>query len=343
MKSIGFIISRKRDEKRRALLPHHLASIRRRDHIVFEEGYGHVFGIPDDAYGAMGARVVSRGEAFRQDIVCPVKAPEPDERAFFGIRQTLFAWIHVVQGIQTCDFLVDRRMTAIAWEEMYEGGRHSFWRNNEIAGEAAVMHAFLSIGRHPQGCRAALIGIGNVGRGAFRGLTRLGAEVRVYDEESVGRLREEVGEYDCIVNAVRWDVLREDHLVSRADLVRMRRGALIIDVSCDPEMGIETSRSTSIDDPIYEVDGIVHYTVDHTPTLFYRTASESIGDVVRRFADDLIEERPNPILEAATVVRDGVVLDPRVRSFRERIASARTEGAPAAASDCAASSTARRA
>ncbi|MBN1421951.1 MAG: N(5)-(carboxyethyl)ornithine synthase [Planctomycetes bacterium] len=328
MQTIGFAISRKENEKRRALLPHHLASIRHRDHVVFETGYGDVLGISDDAYAGMGARIASRAEVYRQPIVCPVKAPVPEERTLFGTGQGLFGWIHVVQGIETCDFLVDRRMTAVAWEDMYEGGRHSFWRNNELAGEAAVLHAFLTIGRHPRGCRAAIVGIGNVGRGALHALLQSGADVRIYDSDSAGLLRDELDRYDCIVNAVKWDVLREDHLVDRADLVRMRRGSLIIDVSCDPEMGIETSRSTTFDDPIYEVDGVFHYAVDHTPTLFHRTATESIGDVVCRFADDLIEGRANPVLESATVVREGVVLDPLVGPFRERLARRRPAGDP---------------
>ena len=76
----------------------------------------------------------------------------------------------------------------------------------------------------------------------------------------------------------------------------MKKGAMIIDISCDAHGGIETSEATTIDHPTYEVEGILHYVVDHTPSLFYKTASQGISEEVGKYLDDLCERKENPIL-----------------------------------------------
>jgi len=200
---------------------------------------------------------------------------------------------------------------------MFEDGQHCFWRNNELAGEGAVLQAFHYLGRVPYECTAAMIGRGNCARGAFRTLERLGCRVKVYDRKTVPRLRPELPGYDIVVNAVLWDVSRTDHLICREDLARMKPGALIIDISCDDGMAIETSHPTTIADPVYEVDGILHYAVDHTPTLLHRTATASISHVVARYLDDLSEERSSDVLDRATIIRDGRVLDERIIEFQK--------------------------
>jgi N5-(carboxyethyl)ornithine synthase len=98
----------------------------------------------------------------------------------------------------------------------------------------------------------------------------------------------------------------------------MKPGAMIIDISCDDYMGIETSHSTTIENPIYIVDGILHYAVDHTPALLYKTATESISAALRPFLNDLIEGNFNPVLEKATIIKNGAILDDRITCFQRR-------------------------
>lgn len=93
---------------------------------------------------------------------------------------------------------------------------------------------------------------------------------------------------------------------------------MIIDVSCDEGMGIQSSRPTTIAEPVYWHKGILHYGVDHTPSLYFRTATESISEVVSRFVSDLAEGRPNPVLEKATVIRNGAILDDQISRFQHR-------------------------
>jgi N5-(carboxyethyl)ornithine synthase len=313
---LGFPIPTKENERRRALLPTELAPLRNRAQLVFEAGYGAPLGIPDSAYRSAGARVADRGTVCALPAICIPKPMLEDE--YYGAGKLLFGWIHAVQGRSMTDLLLTHRMTAIAWEDMMEGGRHSFWRNNELSGEAAIYHAFLQWGRVPDNHTVAVIGRGNVARGALRVLERSGCNVTVYDRKTVGLLRQEIERYDVVVNAVLWDVFRQDHLLYAEDLDRMAPGSLIIDISCDDHMGIESSHSTTISDPIYWERGIMHYVVDHTPALCYRSASESISLVVARFLDDLLEGRPHPVLDAATVIRDGAILDERIIRFQAR-------------------------
>ena len=93
---------------------------------------------------------------------------------------------------------------------------------------------------------------------------------------------------------------------------------MIIDVSCDRCGAIETSVPTTLENPIYYVDGIVHYVVDHTPSLFYKTTSECVSEVVARFIDDLVDDKDNVVLKNATPISLGKILDTRIIDFQKR-------------------------
>ena len=318
MKTIGFVISTKENETRRALLPQDIRKIKNSAMLYFEQGYGEQLGISDWEYEAVGAHICCREEAYSHPIVCNPKAPEPGDQDFYKGGQTFFGWIHAVQGRSIVDFFLSRNICGIAWEEMYENDRYIFWRNREISGEAAIIHALPFLDKLPDELKVAIIGRGNCARGAFKILSRLGAHVRFYDRVTVKHLREEIGEYDVVVNAVMWDVFRTDHLIYREDLTKMNRGSMIIDISCDEAMGIETSHPTTIENPIYVLDGVIHYAVDHTPAIFAKSATEALSTALYPFIDCLVEERPNPVLEKAVSIRNGVILDPRIIRFQNR-------------------------
>ena len=80
----------------------------------------------------------------------------------------------------------------------------------------------------------------------------------VYDRKTEKILRKEIGEYDVIVNGVLWDVYRKDHIIYKDDLSKMKKPSLIIDISCDKAGGIETSIPTTIENPVYTVDGVFY-------------------------------------------------------------------------------------
>ena len=317
MKTIGFPISHKENEKRRAIIPRDLALIKNCDYIYIEQGYGDVLGYSDADYQQYGVHISTREEVLKQDIICDPKIGDAEYLNTLQ-NQVIFGWVHAVQNRDITDVILQQNLTAIAWEDMFEGGRHLFWRNNEIAGEAALCHAYLLHGIFPYNTKVAVIGRGNVARGALRTLNFMGADVVVYDRHTEKLLSKEIGEYDVIVNALLWDTTRKDHIIYREYLQRMKKGAMIIDVSCDRAGAIETSVPTTLENPTYVVDGITHYVVDHTPSLFYKTTSECISEVVCRFIDNLVEGSDNTILTKALSIQDGTIIDQRIVEFQNR-------------------------
>ena len=316
--TIGFPTSDKENEKRRALLPTDLNQTEKPELFFFEQGYGDVLGYTDEDYLAKGANIVPREETLSQDIICDPKIGDATYIGDLSKGQTIFGWVHAVQNRRLTDKLIERELTAIAWEDMYAAGRHVFWYNNELAGEAAVIHAYTQYGALPYGQKVALIGAGNAARGAFRSLALFGTQIVTYDLNSSPYLREEVNQYDAVINAVLWDPLREDHLLDREDLAHMKPRSLIIDVSCDEAGAIETSVPTTLENPTYEVDGVLHYVVDHTPTLLFRQASKSISEEVAPYLNLLSKGEDNPVLEDATIVKGGEILDTRINKRQHR-------------------------
>ncbi len=317
MKTIGFLISHKENEKRRALVSADVKNIKNKENVFIETGYGDVLGYSDEDYRSAGVNISSRDDILVKDIICDPKIGDAEYLdRLHG--QTIWGWIHAVQNRDITDKLINGNLTAFAWEDMYEGGRHCFWRNNEIAGEAAVLHAYMCYGVFPYNTKVAVLGRGNTAIGAVKTLNFLGANVTVYNRHTEALLREELGQYDVVVNAVLWDTRRKDHIISREDLKRMKRNSMIIDISCDRNGGVETSIPTTFDNPSYIVDSVLHYVVDHTPSLFYKTASESISREVGKYVDQLIEMRPEAVLSAAEIVREGVLIDPRIAQFQGR-------------------------
>lgn len=317
-KRIGFPISGKEHECRRAILPDDIAAVKNRDCLYIEKGYGEVLGIPDEEYRSWGARIAEREEVLSMEVVCD---PKIGDAEYLGrLRdQTVFGWIHAVQNRDITDRIVGGRLTAYAWEDMYDGGRHTFWRNNEIAGEAAIAHAYMCHGIFPYNTKVAVLGRGNTARGAIKTLNYMGADVIVYDRRMEALFREEISAYDVIVNAVLWDPLRRDHIIRREDLGRMKRGGMIIDISCDRGGAVETSVPTTIGNPTYVVDGIRHYVVDHTPAIFFKTTTKSLSCEVAKYLDALIEgDEGCATLNNALIIRDGRIIDGRINEFQNR-------------------------
>lgn len=317
MKTIGFPISHKENERRRALTPQGLCNVKNCKCLYFETGYGDVLGYSDDDYKKHGANICSRDEALKKDVICDPKVGDAEYLKMLK-GQTIFGWVHAVQNRDITDAIVEAGLTVYAWEDMYEKGRHCFWRNNEIAGEAALCHAYMLHGIFPYNTKVAVLGRGNIARGALRTLNFMGAETTVYDRKTEQLFRDEIGNYDVVVNGILWDTSRKDHIIYREDLKRMKRGAMIIDISCDRNGGVETSVPTTIDNPTYVVDGITHYVVDHTPSLYYKTTSDALSCEVRKYVDLLVEGRENEVLADCKIIEKGVIIDHRINKFQNR-------------------------
>ena len=314
---MGLLISHKNHEKRRAILPEHVAQLRNRGNLYFETGYGLSVGRTDEEYAAAGAHIVSREQAMQCDIIVDVKLGDADYLDQLDDGKILFGWAHAAQGLDFTSKCLEKSFTVIAWEEIFEDGRYIFYRNREIAGEAAVMHAFCNYGKMPYDCKVAIIGNGQTAKGAMRILHGLGATVDVYGRKQEQLFRKKLYEYDVIINCVMWDISRKDHLIYKDDLAKMQPNAMIVDVSCDPYLGVETSHPTTISDPVYEVDGVLHYAVDNTPAMFPFTVTKVLSEGTVRMMDDVIEGTYPPALLDAMVIEPGHIRSKSVWDFRE--------------------------
>ena len=98
----------------------------------------------------------------------------------------------------------------------------------------------------------------------------------------------------------------------------MKKNALLIDVSCDEGGAIETSIPTTIENPIYYVNGIAHYVVDHTPAIYFRTFTKNNSAVIYPYLDDLISENSNEVLDSSLIIKNGLIIDRTIVDFQGR-------------------------
>lgn len=318
MKTVGFPISTKENENRRAIIPEDIKKMSNPEMIYVETGFGEVLGIDDSEYISAGCNIVSHEETVNKDIVCDPKIGDADYLKSMHRGQIIFGWVHATQNREIADTIINKGITAYAWEKMFEKGRHVFWFNNELAGEAAVLDAFECYGQLPYGLTVAVIGNGNTARGAVRVLNMLGARVIQYNRHQESLLRDEIGKYDIIVNCILWDVYRNDHIIYKDDLKRMKNGAMIIDVSCDRNGGIETCIPTTIENPVYDVDGILHYAVDHTPSIFYKTFSFENSKIIYKYIEEIMKDEIGEVLNNCKIIENGIIIDPEIIKYQKR-------------------------
>lgn len=195
MLKIGVIAtSRKRNEKRVPIHPHHLSRIPEelRSHLILERGYGERFGIEDPRIAPLIGRFAERDEIFHLADV--VLLPKPMREDFLMMKEggILWGWPHCVQRTESTQLAIDRRLTLIAFEAMYhwslEGHReiHIFCKSNELAGYCAVFHALQVIGsdaHYGPLRKAAVLSLGSVSRGAVFALAGRGfSDITIYTQ-----------------------------------------------------------------------------------------------------------------------------------------------------------------
>ncbi len=318
MKTIGFPISHKENEKRRVIIPSDIIKMKHPERLYFEKGYGKVLGVDDCEYTSSGANVVEREDTLKCDVICDPKIGDAEYLSLLNEHQSIFGWIHATKNRELTDLLLKKGVKCFAWENMFYKGRHIFWQNNELAGEAAVIHALQCAGELPYGLSACVIGNGNTARGAIKVLNSLGATVVQYNRKQESLLIDELGLYDIVVNCVLWDIKRKDHIINEKDLNKMKTGSIIIDVSCDNHGAIETSVATSIENPTYYKEGILHYVVDHTPSLFYKTFTKNNSKIIYPFLDELITDNYSETLKDSLIIDSGEIIDKEIKIYQGR-------------------------
>jgi alanine dehydrogenase len=349
MLNLGVIgTSRKTDERRVPLHPDHLDRLPKelRQHITFESGYGGPFGLTDAELAARYCKLASRRELLeRSDIVL---IPKPVLEDFQEIHENgvLWGWPHCVQQRANTQVAIDRRLTLIAFEEMFVWGPnetlglHTFYKNNELAGYCAILHALQLKGidgHYGRQKKTVILSFGAVSRGAiyalkargFRDITiciqrpehlvreevlgcrylrmRLGAEgePRLVAVENSGiewPLHNLLNDADILVNGTFQDPDNPLMFVNEEETSSLKPGSLIIDVSCDEGLGFHFAKPTTFDNPMFKVGPVDYYAVDHTPSYLWESASWEISAALLRYLP-VVMGGPSSWTENETILR----------------------------------------
>lgn len=324
MQQLGIIgTSLKEHERRRPLHPDHLmrlpATLRRQ--LVFERGYGEPFDLDDATLAAETGGIASRAELLGDLGAVVLPKPCLDDLQALRVGGMLWGWPHCVQSRALTQVAIDRKQTLIAFEEMFvwgpngHTGRHTFYKNNELAGYCGVLHALqlkAIDGHYGKDRRCVIISFGAVSRGAIYALKAHGfRDITICIQRPDHEVREEVldchyarlrrggpgeprlvlvehdgserpfidllGEADIVVNGIFQDPDDPLMFVEDEEIARLKPGSLIVDVSCDAGMGFPFAVPTSFERPMLRFGAIDYYAVDHTPSYLWQSATRSIS------------------------------------------------------------------
>ncbi len=295
--------------------------------VLVESNAGAGSGFPDSAYTAAGAEIVGEAKEIfeRADLVVKVKEPQAPERKMLREGQVLFTYLHLAPDPEQTRDLMASGCTAIAYETVTDerGGLPLLAPMSEVAGRLAPQVGAWTLQKANGGrgvlmggvpgvgpARVVVIGGGVVGTHAARVAAGMGADVTVLDR-SLSRLRylddvfgrqfknqystagataELVAEADLVVGAVLIPGAAAPKLISRAQLSEMKPGAALVDVAIDQGGCFETSKPTTHADPIYEVDGIMHYCVANMPGAVARTSTIALGNATLPYLLELADK-----------------------------------------------------
>jgi len=283
--------------------------------VIIETGAGIGAGFSDDDYRAAGAEIVDTAEEIfaRAEMVVKVKEPQASERRQLREGQVLFTYLHLAPDADQTRDLLESGVTAIAYETVTDrhGGLPLLAPMSEVAGRLAPQVGAWTLQKANGGrgvlmggvpgvrpANVVIIGGGVVGTAAARVAVGMGANVTVLDRSvprmsylddifqgrlttqysSAAAIGDLITRADMVVGAVLIPGAAAPKLISRAQLSQMQPGAALVDVAIDQGGCFETSRATTHHDPIYEVDGILHYCVANMPGAVARTSTQALGN-----------------------------------------------------------------
>jgi alanine dehydrogenase len=333
---IGVAKEIKSDEYRVALTPAGARELVRHGHeVLVEAGAGEGSAFLDEAYEAEAARIASVDEVWADvDLVLKVKEPIPAEYGHLRDGLVLFTYLHLAADEGLTKALIESGTTAIAYETVETENRALplLAPMSEIAGRLAAQAGAYFLEK-PVGGRGLLlggvpgvaagkvvvIGGGIVGYNAALIALGLGANVTIL-ERSIDRMRhleevlggrvsllmssglqieESVADADVVIGAVLIPGALAPKLVTREMVGGMKRGSVIADVAIDQGGCFETSRPTTHSEPVYNVDGVIHYCVANMPGAVPITATKALTNATLPYVEAIAD---NGVAEA--VARD---------------------------------------
>lgn len=311
------------------------ALVRAGHEVRVETKAGAALGFDDETYRAAGASIVrAPAKAYAADLVVKVKEPQPAEFGYLRRGQLLFTYLHLAAARPLLETLLERRVTAIAYESVRgaDGSLPLLAPMSEIAGRLSVQAGASSLEMVNGGhgtllggvpgvapAEVVVLGAGIAGTHAAQMALGLGARVSIFDI-SLKRLRELdlafggrvatlyseraaleewLARADLLIGAVLLPGRSAPKLISRAMLARMRRGSAFVDIAIDQGGCSETSRPTTHSAPRYSEAGVVHYCVTNMPSACARTATAALTHATLPY-----------VMALANRGRDAFALDP---------------------------------
>ncbi len=283
--------------------------------VYVEKGAGLGAGFEDTEYVENGAVLLDTADEVwaKSEMIVKVKEPLEEEYKYFREGLLIFTYFHLAADRELTEALLKSKTTAMAYETILGPGGKGLpclYCMSEIAGRTAVLEGAkylektyggrgVMLGAVP-GCEKAdvvIIGAGNAGINACRMAVGMGARVTILDinHQRLAYLDEVFGSQittlyssranllgalkkaDLVIGCVMLAPGREcQKLVRKDDLKLMKKGAVLVDIVIDQGGCFETSRPTTHDDPVYEVDGVLHYCVANIPGAVPRTSTEAL-------------------------------------------------------------------
>jgi len=343
---IGVPTEIKPQENRIALTPAGAERLIHAGHeVLVQAGGGRGSGFEDEDYAKLGVSIAPDaasvfGEA---EMILKVKEPLPDEWGLLRPGQTLFTYLHLAASRELTDALVATGSLCLAYETLVVDGHLPLLTPmSEVAGRMSIQAGAKYLEKPHGGsgillggvpgvkrARVLVLGGGVVGTNAARMACGLGADVSILDldldrlrylDEVMPRncrtvfstplaIREHLRHADLVVGAVLIPGAAAPKLVRREDLALMKPGSVIVDVAVDQGGCVETCRPTTHADPVFEVDGILHYCVANMPGAVPRTSTMALTNATLSWTLALANQGPveamrrsRPLELAANVV-----------------------------------------
>jgi alanine dehydrogenase len=342
--TIGVPREIKDHETRVGLVPSGVAElVEAGHHVLVQARAGTGSSIPDQEYEEAGARIAATpGEVWTNaDLVVKVKEPQPSEYGYLRPGLILFTYLHLAPLPELTDRLLEARVSAVAYETIREpdGSLPLLTPMSEVAGRMAVQVGAQYL-EAPNGGRGillggvpgvapanvAILGGGVVGHNAAKIACGLGAHVTIIDRNlnrlreiddvfngdivtlasNIWTIRDTVRRADLVIGAVLIPGAAAPKVVRRSMISEMRQGAVVVDVSIDQGGCLETSRPTTHTDPVYYVDGVLHYCVSNMPAAVPHTSTLALTNATFPYLRALANKGLEQACEEDEAIRRGI-------------------------------------
>ena len=311
--------------------------------VLVQQGAGLGAGYEDEAYARAGASLsADAATVFAQaDMIVKVKEPQPDECRMLRSGQLLFAYLHLAADPEQARLLMASGSSAIAYESVRDrqGALPLLAPMSEVAGRLSIQQGARYLEKHHGGkgvllggvpgvaaARVLVLGGGVVGLSAARVAMGMGADVTILDRSlprlrhlddlygdrlhtlysSTETLEQQLERADLVIGAVLIPGAAAPRLVSRAMLQKMQPGTVMVDVAIDQGGCFETSRPTTHENPVFEVDGIIHYCVSNMPGAVPRTSTQTLSHATLPFVLALANKGLHKALAEDACLREGL-------------------------------------